>query len=143
MVKLHVIRGEGGEPAKPEPGQPVAEIFLRTNLSTQQTDELRTALEQSGKGTFFSRTVAIDPPSWSPRSTISISCAATLPGPSTPGKSSRLMTSRLLRKSVAFAEEARVVAFVDVEMADETSGRAEGHTSATAGLFATVAQTAG
>jgi hypothetical protein len=52
MVKLHVIRGEGGEPAKPEPGQPVAEIFLRTNLSTQQTDELRTALEQSGKGTF-------------------------------------------------------------------------------------------
>ena len=52
MVKLHVVHGKGAEPARPQPGQPVAEIFLRKNLSAQQTEELRTVLEKSGKGTF-------------------------------------------------------------------------------------------
>jgi hypothetical protein len=32
-----------------------------------------------------------------------------------------------LKKSVAFGDEARVVAFVGVEMADETADGAEGH----------------
>jgi len=38
-----------------------------------------------------------------------------------------------LKKSLAFADEARVVAVVDVEVADETTGRADGRPSATAG----------
>jgi hypothetical protein len=41
-------------------------------------------------------------------------------------------TSRLLKKSVAFGSETKVVAFVDIEMADETAGGAEGHPAAAA-----------
>jgi hypothetical protein len=37
-----------------------------------------------------------------------------------------------LKKSVAFGGETRVVAFVDIEMADETAGGAEGHPAAAA-----------
>src|SRR5271166_285967 len=40
--------------------------------------------------------------------------------------------SRLLKKSVAFGDEARVVAFVDIEMADETAGGAAVHPTAAA-----------
>jgi hypothetical protein len=38
--------------------------------------------------------------------------------------------SRLLKKSVAFGDEARAVAFVDIKMTEKTAGGAEGHPTA-------------